>query len=213
MEAQIKLIDKGQIAEVELKGETFYEQWMLSQIAELPYRPGLWLDIGAHVGNHTVYFSKFCKSDEVWAYEPNDDAFPILLENLQHNGCKNVRTFNAAVGEKVGTVQLVRNVDRPAQSKVRKSKGKTPMVIIGDITAKVALVKIDVEGFELEVLKGAMPMIERDKPELFIETFEYLEAIVSILPKGYVMVQQYNNAPTYHFTYPNDIDVVDSVTL
>lgn len=200
MEAQMKFIDKGQIAEIEAKGERFYEQWMLQQISELPYRPGLWLDVGAHVGNHSVYFSKFCKADEIWAYEPNEDAYDVMIQNLLNFECKNVRVFNAAVGAETGFVQLVRNIERPGQSKVRKSKGKTPLVILGDIAAKVALVKIDVEGFEMEVLKGAMPMIKRDLPELFIETFDYLEDIKKLLPKEYKLIRQFNNAPTYHFS-------------
>jgi FkbM family methyltransferase len=213
MEAQIRFIDKGHISETISKGQVFMEQDMLEQIAKLPYRPGLWLDIGAHVGNHTVFFSKYCIADEIWAYEPNDDAFEVLIENTSKNDCNNVLLLNAAVGDKVGKVQLVRNAERPAQSKVRNAKGKTPLVIIGDIAAKVALVKIDVEGFELEVLRGSMPMLERDKPELFIETFEHLEAIVNMLPEGYVMVQRYNNAPTYHFTYLNGIDVKGAVLV
>lgn len=200
MEAQIRFIDKGHVAETQIKDQQFMEQDMLEQISKLPYMPGLWLDIGAHVGNHSVYFSKYCKADEIWAYEPNDDAFSVLLDNLVDNDCNNVLAFNAAVGSLVGNVQLVRNAERPAQSKVRKAKGHTPLVIVGDIAAKVALVKIDVEGFELEVLKGAMPMIERDLPELFIETFEHLESIIEMLPAKYKLMGTFNNAPTYFFS-------------
>lgn len=196
----IKFIDPGQVSEIDAKGELFYEQWMLTNIQHLPYMPGLWLDVGAHVGNHTVFFSNHCQADEVWAYEPSADTFKVLEENIKNNPGNTVRLFNCAVGESKGTCQLINNDKRPGQSKTRKKAGKTIMETIGDIDAKVALVKIDVEGSELEVLKGAFPMISRDLPELFIETFDHLESVIEMLPKQYKLVGQYNNAPTYHFS-------------
>lgn len=204
MEAQIinniKFIDPGQIAELKATGELFYESWMLTNIQKLPYRPGIWIDVGAHVGNHTVFFSNHCQADEVWAYEPSPAAFEMLKENVKKNPGNTVRLFNCAVGEHKGTCQLITNKERPGQTKTRRKKGNTVMEVLGDIAAKVALIKIDVEGSELEVLKGAMPMIIRDMPEIFIETFDNLESIVDMLPKQYEFIGKFNNAPTYHFS-------------
>lgn len=203
MEAQvingIKFIDSGQIKELELKGEQFYEQWMLTCIQKLGYMPGVWLDVGAHIGNHTIWFSKHCGSDEVWAYEPTESTFKVLQENVANN-CKNVvRLFNCAVGGKVGKCKLNKH-KRTGQNSVSYGRGEVPMVVLGDISAKVAVIKIDVEGFEFEVLKGAMPVIQRDKPELFIETFADRSEIEALLPSGYKFIQVYNNAPTYHYS-------------
>lgn len=195
----IRYIDKGQFDEIALKGEDFHEQVMLEKIKSLGYLHGVWLDIGAHVGNHTIFFSNHCKADEVWAYEPTATTFEVLKENVSNN-CKNtVRLFNCAVGAKVGKCRL-KEVDRPGQNSVTYQKGNVPMEIVGDISAQVALVKIDVEGFEFEVLRGAMPMLERDLPELFIETFDDPQKILDILPAGYKLIKRYNNAPTYHFS-------------
>ncbi len=198
IKGKIKFIDDAHVKEIALKGETFMEQWMLLNISRLPYRQGLWLDIGAHVGNHTVYFSTKCKADEVWAYEPTPSTFEVLKENVSNNpGCP-VKLFNCAVGSKKGTCGIFEN-KRAGRNKVLKN-GNIPMEIIGDISAKVALIKIDVEGFEFEVLKGGMKLIERDLPELFIETFEPVEKLIEVLPKKYRLIMQYNNAPTYHFS-------------
>lgn len=204
METQVRnniiYTDAGQVAEIDLKGEQFYEQWMLTNIKELPYRKGVWLDIGAHVGNHTIFFSTQCHADEVWAYEPVKSTFEILKQNVANNPGNTVRLFNCAVGSKKGTCRILENKKRSGQSKVTKGKGVTPMEIVGDIVATVALIKIDVEGLEFEVLKGAMPVIERDFPELFVETFEPMESVLQMLPKEYQFVQRFNNAPTYHFS-------------
>lgn len=195
----IRYIDKGQFDEVKLKGENFYEQWMLTCIQGLGYIPGVWLDVGAHVGNHTIFFSNHCNADEVWAYEPTPETFAVLKENVANNCTNTVRLFNCAVGGKKGKCRL-KEVERTGQNSVTYQKGNIPMEVIGDIAAKVALVKIDVEGFEFEVLKGAMPMLERDLPELFIESFEPMEKVLDALPKGYKFIQSYNNAPTHHFS-------------
>ena len=204
METQVRnniiYIDNGQVAEIDLKGEKFYEQWMLTNIQQLPYKQGIWIDVGAHVGNHTIFFSTQCKADEVWAYEPNPVAFEVLKKNVANNKGNTVRLFNCAIGDVKGTCQMIPNKEHQGRSKTRRKAGKTPMEIIGDITAKVALVKIDVEGSELDVLKGAMPMIKRDFPELFIETFDNLEAISGMLPKGYKLIERFGNAPTYWFS-------------
>lgn len=203
MEAQvinnIKFIDKGQIDEILFKGEQFYEQWMLTCIQQLGYMPGVWIDVGAHVGNHTIFFSNHCNADEVWAYEPTKSTFDVLRENVENNCTNTVRLFNCAVGAKKCKCRVKENY-RTGQNSVTYQKGNIPMVILGDISAKIALIKIDVEGFEFEVLKGAMPLIERDTPELFIETFEPIEKIAEMLPKDYMFIRRYNNAPTYHFS-------------
>lgn len=195
----IKFIDSGQIKELELKGEQFYEQWMLTCIQKLGYMDGIWIDVGAHIGNHTIWFSKHCGADEVWAYEPTKSTFEVLKENVINNCINTVRLFNFAVGAKKGTCKLNTN-KRVGQNSVSYGKGAIPMVTLGDIQNKVALIKIDVEGFEFEVIKGAMPIIERDKPELFIETFENRTEIEKLLPKEYKFIEVYNNAPTYHYS-------------
>lgn len=203
MEAQINNIihiDEGIIAELELTNEQFYEQWMLDNIAKIPYKKGLWLDIGAHTGNHTVYFSNKCKCDEVWAFEPTLSTFNVLLENIENNkGCK-VECFNYAVGSEVAYVSIKEFHNTSGENRIEKGNGNVLMVKLDNIKEAISLIKIDVEGFELEVLKGAKKVIKRDLPELFIETFSEPETILKLLPKQYKIIERYNNAPTYHFS-------------
>lgn len=204
METQVRnniiYIDPSQVAEIDLKGEDFYEQWMLTNIQQLPYMQGIWIDVGAHVGNHTIFFSTKCDADEVWAYEPTPSTFAILEQNVATNKGNTVRLFNCAVGAKKGYCTVKEDKEHSGRNKVTKSKGKCKLEILGDIAAKVALIKIDVEGFEFEVLKGAMPVIERDLPELFIESFEGADKIWHVLPEVYKLKGTFNNAPTFWFS-------------
>lgn len=195
----IEYNSEGQIAEIQKHGNRFFEVQMLEAISKLPYRPGICLDIGANVGNHTVFFSRFCSFDEVWAYEPDPDSFAVLQENVNRNTTRTVRLFNVAVGEKRENRRMMRNKENPSQNKITKGKGKT-LVIPITTNLKVALMKIDVEGHELEVIKGAYEVIEREKPELFIECHDGYEPILKALPKGYRYVKTFNNAPSHFFT-------------
>lgn len=187
------------IAEIEKNKNHFFEIHMLSDIAKLPYRPGICMDIGANVGNHTVFFSRFCNFDEVWAYEPNKGSFALLKQNVDANCKRTVRLFNCAIGEERKYVKFTNNKENPAINKVMKGKGKTLMLPI-TTNLKVALMKIDVEGYELEVIKGAYEVMDRERPQLFIETHGDWKNVLKALPKGYRMVRRYNNAPTYHFS-------------
>lgn len=186
------------IADIKKSDGKFYEIGMLDAISKLPYRRGIAMDIGANTGNHTVFFSRFCNFDEVWAYEPNKATFELLKQNVNKHCKRTVRLFNCAVGDKKGKVNFTDH-ENPAINKVTRGKGSTPILPITTIVT-VRLMKIDVEGYEPKVLKGASAVIERDKPELFVECHGDPEELLKLLPDGYRIVKRYNNAPTYHFT-------------
>ena len=187
----------GHIKEVEKHGK-FFEYGMLEAIEKLPYRPGICMDIGANVGNHTVFFSMFCEFDGIWAYEPSSNSFELLFRNIKNNKCNNVCPINLAIGSDYGIISMTNNKENPSWNEVKCGND----IAIEPITTreKVALMKIDVEGYELEVIKGAYKVIEREKPELFIEWHDGYEPILNALPKGYRYVKTYNNAPSHHFT-------------
>lgn len=189
----------GQVKEITNNSNHFFEIHMLDEISKLPYRNGICMDIGANVGNHTVFFSRFCNFDEVWAYEPDPGSFELLKENVAKNTSRTVRLFNVAIGEKKGTVKMTDNRDNPCINKVVKGKGDTKILPI-TTNLKVALMKIDVEGMEIEVVRGAYDVIDRERPELFIEHHGDFDDILKELPKGYRFVRRFNNAPTGHFT-------------
>lgn len=189
----------GHIKEVEKHGK-FFEYGMLEAIEKLPYRPGICMDIGANVGNHTVFFSKFCKFDSILSFEPTKESFYLLENNIISNGCQNVLAKNMAVGSFYGEIAMTENKENPSRNRITKLyKADTPIVKI-ETSLKVALMKIDVEGYELEVIKGAYEVIEREKPELFIEWHDGYEPILNALPKSYRYVKTYCNAPVHHFT-------------
>ena len=106
------------------------------------------LDIGAWVGTWTMAMNSFC--GKVIAFEPD----PVHYECLVKNCSEDVETHQLAVGNEEKMISL--SEDNFTQAKRVMGDGNIPMVTIDSLNLDdVDLIKIDVEGYEMEVLKGA----------------------------------------------------------
>ena len=133
------------------------------------------LDVGAYKGVYTYFISKYSKI--VYAFEPNPKSYKILKKIVN----KNVKVFPYALSDKSSSDFLkipkgkkgysnqggsIRNV------KLDKNFGKLKVETkkIDDLKLKnIGFIKIDAEGVELQVLKGAKKLIKKYKPTLLIE--------------------------------------------
>jgi len=136
------------------------------------------VDVGAYVGWYAIHFSKAVGgTGKVFAFEPNPTVFPILIKNLEVNGCKNCRAFNLAVSNSNGALHLEVHPIRADRSRVVKAfEGGVVKVqsisldeFLPQLTDKVDLIKVDVEGIEVNVLEGCKNIIKQQLPKLFIE--------------------------------------------
>jgi FkbM family methyltransferase len=106
------------------------------------------LDIGAWVGTWTMKINSFC--GRVIAFEPDPLHYECLVKNVPDN----VETHQLAVGNEEKMISL--SDDDFTQAKRVVGDGTIPMVTIDSLNLDdVDLIKIDVEGYEMEVLKGA----------------------------------------------------------
>jgi len=186
-----------------LKSGLFYENKMLDYIKENKIY-GIYLDIGAFIGNHSIFFSEMCsKCTEVISYEPVDVNYSILKENTEKY--PKIKIKNVAVGYKSGKCEMNKVEENMGMCFVQEQEnGSISMISIDDefinTNKKIGLIKIDVEGYELEVLKGAISTIERFRPHLFIEIINSTSEIESFLkPLDYKIIGCFNSTPTYHF--------------
>jgi|APSaa5957512535_1039671.scaffolds.fasta_scaffold48151_3 FkbM family methyltransferase len=129
------------------------------------------IDVGANIGNHSLFFAKFFK--KVYSFEPNPHTFRLLEFNSDFAG--NILPFNFGLSDYSGEVDLYENNLNFGSSSIYghtessvKIKLKPLDSFLADVN-DVRLIKIDVEGMELSVLKGAKGVIERNKPLIAFE--------------------------------------------
>ncbi|MGE0701506.1 MAG: FkbM family methyltransferase [Hyphomicrobiaceae bacterium] len=159
-----------------LKG-TFYEAEELELIGR-HLKGGTLVDVGANVGNHTVYALKLLGAERVIAFEPNPAAAELLRINLALNGLTGRVTHHlAGLSDRKSAARLVHPGHKDLGStRVAVGGGDTGgdcLVTTGDEALAgendIALIKIDTEAMELEVLRGLRRTIERCRPRLFVE--------------------------------------------
>ena len=175
------------------KHNGYLELPLLKAIKALPFRRGVFVDIGANVGNHTVYFAKEMER-MVYAYEPHPKTFQVLKENTKEFSYF-VFLHEMAIGSTMRT-ELITDKKHTGQNCLSDS-GEFPVLVKPlEISERVAFIKIDVEGMELDTLAGCMQVINRDKPDLAVET-NNLNEVINKLPKGYKAMAKFGGAPTY----------------
>ena len=185
------------------------------------------IDVGANVGTMCLPIAKKFTLIDVIAYEPNPDIFKRLKQNIQLNSVDNIDARMCGVSEQSG--RLVLNVPTSSSANFGSSsylnnididnpkKIQTKVVSldedIGD-NHHVVGIKIDVQGLELDVLKGALSLIKEYKPFLIFEIEDiYYEDPYSYQREVRDFFQNLNynlykidrfNSKIYHF-YEDDI--------
>lgn len=130
------------------------------------------VDIGANIGYYTLLAAKRAK--KVYAIEPDKECFEILKKNVEENKLKNVILINKAVGNKNEKVRIEKNEDNFGDSKIGKKGDLVECVRLDDlIKERTDLLKIDVQGYETEVVDGGKELIKKYCPTLFLEYNQY----------------------------------------
>ncbi|MDR2463013.1 MAG: FkbM family methyltransferase [Verrucomicrobiales bacterium] len=156
----------------------FYERALLDRLRPLIVSGAVILDIGANIGNHTVYFAKVCGAKKIHAFEPVRATFEILRRNIELNNLSvTVSAHNWALGDRNGGGRVAaldaHNIGAQrvayADSEDAVTMRRLDDADLGE--PRVDFVKIDVEGFELEVLAGGRNFFARHRPLVFVESF------------------------------------------
>lgn len=155
----------------------FYEEEELEIMSGVFPTGGAYIDIGANVGNHALFVSKFLRPGEVTVFEPHPEAIDILRINLLINGLQEKvdRSFlGVGLSDEDGWAKVNSpDIDNLGGTQLLSgtASGTVPLVR-GDSVLhgrSVDLLKIDVEGMELHVLKGLTTVIRENRPYIFIE--------------------------------------------
>ena len=146
---------------------------------------GTVVDVGANIGFITVRAAR--AASHVIAIEPHPTRFRYLERNVALNGLRNVTCINCAVGRAEGEMVLY-DVDPtlgPRSLDVSATPGRgrcyrVPLRTLDSLVQDADLVKIDVEGYEEEVLRGATELLG-SRPLLVVEALAGPAALAGLL--------------------------------
>jgi len=159
---------------LEVYGEYCPAEWtLLRQLI----KPGMnVVEVGANMGTHSVDMARACAPGTFLAFEPQPRLFQILCGNLALNNVTNALVYPEGCGDEEGEIGIAR-VDYDVEGNfggfaLDRHQGDIPVRIrtIDSLRlARCGLIKIDVEGFEPKVIRGAAETIRRCRPILYVE--------------------------------------------
>lgn len=159
-----------------------YEKKRMDQLFQYgkKIKSDIFIDIGANIGFYSILFSK--KFKQIYSFEPNKRNYLVLEKNIKRNNTKNINIFNFGLGETEDFLRGHSNTKgelfQTSGFAVSKSNSKGEEVLIkkGDdvlhFKDRDISIKIDVEGFELFVLKGLERTLTNNYCVLQIEIWE-----------------------------------------
>nr|NGX37505.1 hypothetical protein [Chlamydiota bacterium] len=186
-------------------------------------KPGtIAIDLGAHIGIHTLTMSKQVgPKGKVLAFEPQWKIFRELYHNVRLNNCsENVILLPLAVGERKKLVEMsIADPLNEGGTAIGKGGNWVQMIPLDSLKLdNVSFIKMDVERYELNVLKGAKKTLLRNKPIIVFEILgehdletcvgdirkQYDETIGFLVSLGYKVDLIFGND---FIAYPNDSDI------
>jgi FkbM family methyltransferase len=166
-----------------LSGDVHEEETIAYMIKS--YRGGDIIHAGTYFGDFLPALSRACGDAKVWAFEPNPENYRCALITTLINDLKNVELTHAGLGAENGPVHMMVSdeggrslggASRVVESVDGGHSGhfaKVNIVRIDDVVPpdrRIAILQLDVEGFEKPALTGAASTIKRNKPILILET-------------------------------------------
>lgn len=177
-----------------LRTHDFFEVAILEALRER-ITGGVLVDVGASIGNHATYFARFLPHAAVHAFEPHPDNLAVLRRNVARFPSVVVhdvalsdrpRTLRLAIPDRrnMGHAVVIETDPYPPEGGHRRAVTVAAATLDGFGLEDVALLKIDAEWHEPEVLAGARRTIERSRPLIVIEDWAHAYAAL-LEPLGY----------------------------
>jgi FkbM family methyltransferase len=163
--------------------QTFFEEPYLAAIVKKYPEQKVVLDIGANIGNHSLYFSHFFTYEHLHAFEPQPDNVALLKQNLaRFPGKTTVHPIGLSSESKIIRLRTqdpqnyggfitetehILDITMPTKHEVQFET--LDSFNLNDVT----FIKMDVEGHELPILEGARDTIARNKPIISLENLHH----------------------------------------
>ena len=190
-----------------------YELEMLEDMRSRTAPGDLVLDVGANIGNHTLYLAAVAGC-RVMAFEPNPALCDALRSSLSLNPALPEVTVHACgLGRDVGSAAFTDGrTDNLGARRLKPGIGTIPLQTLDAMAppTPVRVIKIDVEGMELDVLAGAARTIRRDRPLLYVECIterDFREVSRVLDGHDYCYWATFNATPTHLFVAAESVSI------
>lgn len=170
--------DPGVLRLIERSGGS-YEPALLATLRDRLAPDAVSFDVGANIGPVTLAMSRLTPQGHVFAFEPAPSNFSYLVRNIEDNGAVNVTAERVALYDTDGPLRFTVSDDDPAGSHVPAEGTDGAATTVQAMTldrfveergvTRLDLIKLDVEGAELRVLRGAAATLARFRPDLVFE--------------------------------------------
>ncbi|MBI2730579.1 MAG: FkbM family methyltransferase [Sphingobacteriales bacterium] len=161
--------------------ERYYEKPAVMVLKKIIQPDSVFFDIGANSGYYSLIAANKAIHGKVYSFEPATRHFQKLLDNIHLNKLSNIKVFNTGIGNKnEKAIFYLSSDENSGMSGLRPAEnfsGKTALIEVVRLddfseTASISsvdIIKIDIEGAELNALEGMEKIILKYKPVFFIE--------------------------------------------
>ena len=157
----------------------FFEQDLLKHIKNyIPEKDAVIFDIGANIGNHSIYWATKCKAKKVYSFEPVDTTYEILKKNIELNNLGEIiKPFNIGLSDKnCNGIISFRDLADIGKNQISQTNDNSGIKLekldnLNIEEDRIDFMKIDIEGHEYYAIKGMENTLKKYKPPIFIEIF------------------------------------------
>ncbi len=174
-----------------LSSECFYGlsglRWLPSKVKKEKLENGIFIDVGAFEGDTSIFLSMNFNPKHIYAFEPENKNFEILKNNCKLKYSNTIIPIKAGLSNQAGKAHITSNGGESHLSQNGLDQ-ELELLIFDDFwrefhpKEKIALIKMDVEGAEIQALKGMEQAINAYRPVLAISIYHKAEDFFTIKP-------------------------------
>lgn len=152
--------------------EGYYENDLLNALERYLKYDSIFFDVGGHAGYISLFASKIASA--VYTFEPEIENYNFIKRTLKLNSIENVKSFNVAVGKERSDLFFKSGPTSSTGTISHSGTQKTNGICIDDFISdnqikRLDVIKIDVEGYGGEVLRGMQKCLQQMRPVIFFE--------------------------------------------
>lgn len=183
------------------------------------------LDLGGHIGIHSIIMSRVVTRGKVFVIEPNGLLFSLIQLNILKNKIKNIIAYNFFALSKTGRYHSLTDLDFNSKTlntgvsyvnhEFNTNIGSLSIKVDDLNLPKIDFIKIDIQGSEFAALNGSIKVINKDRPIIFIEVEEYYlnkmktnsQKLINFFKmKNFFIYQIQTDYPINHICVPKEND-------